>query len=236
MLGENYLSQYKFKYDLHVHTSPVSPCADFSPEETVARYAALGFDGIVITNHFKSGVFKDMTKSEAVEYYLNDYKKAKAEGEKHGIDIILGFETKYPENANDYLVYGVCEDDVALAYDYIHKDYKTFYKEFRNDKNLIVQAHPFRNDMVLQDADFLDGIEVYNLHPHHNSRVALAAKWAKENPHFIVTGGTDFHHENHEGMCAVRTREKITDSHKLAKILKSRDYIFDIWGQAVLPY
>jgi len=130
----------------------------------------------------------------------------------------------------------VDENDVIRAYDYLDGDYKSFYKEYKNDKNVIVQAHPFRKNMELQDLRYLDGIETYNLHPNHNSKVSVAVKLAASHPHMIVTGGTDFHHANHQGMCATCVKKELKNSYELAEILKSRDYLFDISGNKVIPY
>ena len=230
------LKKYKYKYDLHVHTSPVSTCADFSPEETVKKYSDAGFDGFVLTNHFTpAGLSNYSSKEDFVSYYLNDYYETKSAGEKAGLDIILGMEIRFPENTNDYLVYGISEDDVRTCADFLASDYKTFYREFKSQSNLIIQAHPFRNNIVLADLDYIDGIEVYNMHPGHNSRIGIAAKLVKENPRLLITGGTDFHHEGHEGMCALCSYRKITDSHSAAEVISSRDFIFDVWGNKIIP-
>jgi len=231
------MENYKYKYDLHVHTSPVSPCGDFTPEEVVDIYKSHGYTGFVMANHFQPRLVDNFQKPEEfVEYFLNDYHKGKAYGDKNGIDVILGIEIRFPQNINDYLVYGVDESDVYRALDYIYTDYETFYKGFKNDKNLVIQAHPFRTGCTLQNPAILDGVEVFNLHPGHNSSVGFAAKTAYENPHLLRTGGTDFHHEGQEAMCAMMTKERITDSFRLAEVLKSKDYILDIWGNKILPY
>ena len=225
---------YKYKYDLHVHTSPVSLCADFAPKDVVDKYARLGFDGIVVTNHFSESVLGEFKKKEDfLKYYLQDYYSAKEYGKEKGLEVFLGLEIRFPENFNDYLVYGIDENDVYDAYDYIFGSYEDFYKGFKTDKNLIIQAHPMRNSCVLQSLDILDGIEVFNMHPNHNSRVAMAAKIAKENPHLLVTGGSDFHHEGHEGMCAMCVREKPEDAKALADIIRQGDYIFDVWESKI---
>lgn len=231
------MQNYKYKYDLHVHTSPVSPCGDFTPEEVVNIYKSLGFSGFVITNHFsflRSKTFE--SPEDYAKYFLDDYKKAKEYGDKKGIDVILGLEIHFPQNANDYLVYGIDESDICKIIDCARSDYETFYKEFKNEKNLIIQAHPFRKNCFLENTKLLDGIEIFNLHPGHNSAVGFAAKAAYENPHLLRIGGTDFHHEGHGGMCAVVAKEKITDSFALAEVLKSKDYIMDVWGNKIFPY
>ena len=53
---KKYISEkYRFRTELHAHTSPVSSCADFPPEEVIRRYAAIGYDAIAVTNHFTYG-------------------------------------------------------------------------------------------------------------------------------------------------------------------------------------
>jgi len=234
---KNYLSEYKYKYDLNVHTAPASKCAEIDSKTTVLNYKELGFTGIVITNHFSLAAFNDTkSKNEWLDFYLDNFLDVKAYGKEYGLDVLLGIEIRFPENSNDYLVYGVDEKDVTKAYGYLHTDYKAFYKSFKSNKNIIVQAHPFRKGMELQNLSLLDGIEAYNMHPGHNSQVAVALKFASQNPGLIITGGTDFHHANHQGMCALCSKKKLSDSFELAKLLKSKDYLFDIWGSKILPY
>ena len=81
---------------------------------------------------------------------------------------------------------------------------------------------------------YLDGIETFNMHPNHNSRVALASKYAKKH-NLIPTTGTDFHHPGHEGMAALLTQIEIKTSHDIVDVLRSGDYIFEIGGSILLP-
>lgn len=231
------ISDYKYKYDLHVHTSPVSPCGDIEPKGVIDRYKALGFSGIVITNHFNLSVLGNFSsKASAMEYYLKDFYDAKKYGAEIGFDVILGLEVRFPQNANEFLVYGIDEKDAFMAYDYLSKDYETFYKEFKNEHNLILQAHPYRPMCCIERSNLLDGIEVFNMHPHHNSCVALAAQTASLNPHFIITAGTDFHHEGHQGLGATCFKKRINDSFDLSMLLSSRDYIFEVCSNKIIPY
>ncbi len=226
---------YKYKIELHAHTKPVSPCSEIPPAELISRYKAKGFDAVVITNHMINFLFDGKTDTEAIEYYLDGYRQTKDEGEKQGIKVLLGLEMRFPENANDYLVFGVDEADVKEMYSYLNLNYETFYNRFKADNRVILQAHPFRDGMVLQNPDLLDGIEVFNCHPHHNSRIAKAAQYAKEHPRLITTCGTDFHHHDHEGMVAMLSREIPENSYRLAEILKSGDYLFQISNTILLP-
>lgn len=229
------ISEYKYKIETHAHTSPASPCADLKPHTVIERYAALGFDAVAITNHFCKHSFRVDEFEAARDTVLADFYAAKEAGEKYGIKVILGMEMRFPENSNDYLLYGIDENDIKALYDLTSTDYVTFYKSFKNDKNVILQAHPFRNGMELQDPQFLDGIETFNMHPAHNSRISFATRYAKEHPHFITTCGTDFHHDTHQGLGGILSKTLPKDSFELASLLKSRDYLFNVSGSVVIP-
>ena len=69
----------------------------------------------------------------------------------------------------------------------------------------------------------LDGIEAFNMHPNHNSRIGLAAKYASDN-NMIVTCGSDFHHYGQECLCGILTKKPLKDSYDVAKALKSGKY------------
>ncbi len=226
--------EYKYKIELHAHTKPVSPCSDMLPEMLIERYKNLGFDGVAITNHYIAHLLKSEDPQIVTDNYLRDYYETKNFGEKYNIKVYLGMEIRFPESDNDYLLYGIDESDVRNAFSYIHTDYATFYKAFKNEQNLIVQAHPFRGKTV-QDASILDGIEVFNVHPGHNSRNAAANQYAKEHPHLLKTCGTDFHHEGHQGLGATRVKALPENSVELAQVLKSRDYLFDVMGSIIIP-
>lgn len=223
-------NDYRFKTELHAHTSPVSPCADFSPEDVMQIYAGAGVDSVTIVNHLTPDWM-----GRSADEYLEDYYKAKKAGEALGINAILGAEIRFTENHNDYLVFGISEADVGKMIEYLDRGIHTFFGEFKNEKNVIIQAHPFRNGIIQADPCDVDGYESFNLHPNHNSRIGPSAKLVAGTGR-LSTCGTDFHHKGHEAMALLRTRERITDSFELARAIMSRDYLFDVWGHIVYPY
>lgn len=231
---KNLTKEYKYKIETHAHTNPVSPCGMISAVDTIKRYKNVGFDAIVITNHFIDYLAKSDAKTTK-DFYLKDFYDAKNAGEKYGVKVILGMEIRFPENQNDYLLYGINENDVETLYDYLFTDYKTFYNEFKKNQHLILQAHPFRNNMVLQDPKLLDGIETFNVHFNHNSRIALATKYATEYPEFITTCGTDFHDPDCEGFGGILSKTLPTNPQEFVSLLKSRDYLFNVVGKIVIP-
>ena len=227
------LETYKYKAELHAHTSPVSPCSEISPEEMIKTYSALGYDVLVISNHF---MITGEEKEEYINKFIENFEQTKALGEKAGINVLLAAEIRFTENQNDYLVYGVDRKILGEIFDLLPYGLENFRKNYDLSKGLLIQAHPFRNRMETVNADLLDGIEVYNMHPNHNSRIAIASLYAKNNGKNIITTGSDFHHpnQNHEGLGALRTKIKPENSEELIEILKSGDYIFEIAGNNLI--
>ncbi len=232
-LGE----EYKYRIELHAHSNPGSECSEVSPAELVEIYHKKGFDAVVITNHFNLSYkyIRELSKDEVLDIYLKDYEEAKAAAFEYGMKIILGTEIRFTENMNDYLIYGVNREILSKCCDYLDKGVEKFRTEVSLPGSVFVQAHPFRNGMVLCETSLLDGIETFNMHQGHNSRVCIAARYAAEKGVSITTAGSDFHHKDcgHEAAAALRTRTLPGDSFELAEILKSGDYIFEL-GENVL--
>ena len=222
-------SLYKYKTELHAHTSPASRCANIPPEDMVRIYSEKGYDSIVITNHFTHDMAYVNDKRKCIDSYLADFYAAAEEGKKYGLNVILGAEIRFSENWNDYLVYGIDTDFFENAYEYLNRGIREFSKAFRGEDIVLLQAHPFRDGMERTDIKYLDGIEVFNMHPGHNSRIAAAARYASEYS-CIATAGSDCHDYGCEGLSALLTKEILTDSHDTAKILKQRNYLLDVGG------
>lgn len=225
-----YMSEYKYKIELHAHSNPVSTCSEISPDRVVEAYAELGFDGVVISNHFNANVLKGNSETEMADYYLRDFHEAVQAGIKNNIKVYLGAEIRFPEEFNEYLVFGIDEQDIHDMIKYIYGTYPEFYEGFKNNRNIILQAHPFRKKMIRQNPSLLDGMEVFNCHPHHNSNIAVASRYADQYPHFIKTAGTDFHHEGHQGLGYIKTKSLPHDSYDLAEILKQGQFVNCISG------
>lgn len=223
--------EYKYKTELHAHTSPASMCSDILPEEMVRVYCEAGYKSITITNHF---MYDEQNSEEKITAYLKDFYKTAKLGKKAGLNVILGAEIRFSENVNDYLVYGICEEDLYEINSYLSLGIDTFYKKFKNDKNVILQAHPFRNNMSLASPQSLDGIEVFNMHPGHNSRIAFAARYAREH-NMLISAGSDFHHPNQHALCSIMTKEPLANSYELAEVLKNRAFVIDVSGYKIIP-
>ncbi|MBR4949768.1 MAG: PHP domain-containing protein [Clostridia bacterium] len=220
--------RYNHKIELHAHTTPASRCSEITPKKLIETYKNLGFDGICVTNHFM--ISENLSKEEYIKKYLNDFIETKKYGDKAEIKVYLGAEIRFSENKNEYLIYGVNEKMLFEIYDFLNFGVENFRKNYSMPNSVFIQAHPNRDGIKEIPSHLLDGVEVFNMHPGHNSRVGLASLYAKENKLPIITAGSDFHHpdKNHEGLGAIRTTYLPEDSFELGKLLENRDYIIEV--------
>ena len=231
-IKQQLIQRYHYKFELHAHSHPASGCSDLSPAELVERCKNAGADGLVLTNHAVWWM-KETPKEEWCTQYLKDYLETKEAGEKLRLSVVLGFEVRFTDTDNDYLLFGLDENDIPAVYDWMDKTAKEFYNRFHSEDVLLIQAHPNRNNMVEMGRDCVDGYEVFNLHPGHNSRVAFAARLHAQNGG-IVIGGTDFHHRGHEGSLFTCFAELPQDGKDLVRLLKSGDYIMRTSDKIIL--
>ncbi len=210
----------KFKYDLHCHTSPVSYCAADGVKDIIKAYISKGYNGVVITNHINTQTFMRQPTSrwkDLMKYYLSDYYNALkyANGK---LTVFLGTEISFRENHNDYLLYGVTEDFLMSNEHLMHLNIRDFSQLAHENGVLLFQAHPFRNNMTITRPELLDGIEVYNGHPRHNSRNDFAALW-RDRYDLLYSAGSDTHSVDDIGS-GILTDVELKDNNDLVEILK----------------
>ena len=232
---EKLLSAYCYKIELHAHSAPASSCSELPPRELLTRLKNEHYDAVVLTNHFNRHC-SYFGADDPVGACLTDFHEAKEIGKELGITVLLGAEYRFDENDNDYLVLGIDEAFLRATLNELSLTAKEFYHKHKNEDILFLQAHPFRKGMTLADPADVDGIEAYNMHPGHNSRITMAARYATEHGFPVVTVGTDLHHPGHEGAAALRARILPKTGKDLVALLRSRDYIFEIGGHPLLPY
>lgn len=220
-----------YKTELHCHSGVVSACGRLSPERLVELYLEHGYTTVVITDHFSRATFEmgnyggEDDWNEKVDFFLNSYKLLqKAAAGK--LNVLLGMEVRLDRHhATDYLVYGVTEEFLRANTGLLFYHLRPFSKAVRGAGMLLVQAHPFRNHMVVTPHDMLDGVEVYNGHEKQTSafRNKMAEMWA-EHYDLIPTSGSDLHTEDMTISGGIETDEPITSSEQLIEVLRSRNY------------
>lgn len=182
--------------ELHCHTSETSSCGHVSAKDLVPFYKENGYDLIVITDHYNADYFPDyiagkMSWGETMEKWFLGWRTAKAAGDKCGIRVLHGCEFRFPENHNDYLVYGMTEE-AFLEKPLFMLSFPEFVDYARQHGLFVAQAHPFRPGQIPADPKLLEGVEIYNSHPLHNAHNDIAKKFAEDNG-LIGICGQDFH-------------------------------------------
>lgn len=218
------------KYEMHVHTSECDKVAQCSGAQIVNLYREAGYSGLVITDHYFS-LFKKWFKDELcskshtrfIERYLKGYYAARNEGEKTGVTVLCGAEVRLDNCINDYLIYGLEENDF---YELPFLSSLKSVDELVNalpDYALVVQAHPFRDNMVVSTPDVFWGIEGYN-NGTDKFRNEMAKTYAN---HYgkAITSGSDFHNIKQLAKGGIATDRKIYTSRDLTDVLKSGDYL-----------
>lgn len=214
-----------YKYDLHVHTSQTSPCASMSGAQQARAYKALGFTGIVITDHYYDGFFErnnSPTWAESMDKYFAGYFDAKAEGDRIGIDVFQSAEVTIASLRKDYLVYGVEPQffyDNEKLFDLTEAE---LISKVHTAGGLVFAAHPFRYES-LHPYGAIDGAEVINGNPQ--SRNHLAMQYAKDN-NLLMCSGSDAHNDGDAGTGGIILSHRIADIKELADALRAGDLDF----------
>lgn len=217
-----------FKTEMHCHSGNVSACAHASADEIVKKYIDAGYSTIVSTEHINPWTFPRELEGgmwkDRVKYFMNGYNKL-VEAADGKINILLGAEIRFMRgNDSDYLVYGITEDFLLDLGDPRRINSINALAHIVHENGLMIfQAHPFRATMMVTDPHILDGIEIANLSPWHESSNDIAQIWAKKFD-LIGISGTDFHDPDHTPLGGIVTEYEIKDSKTLLETLKNRSF------------
>lgn len=218
----------EYLFEMHAHSREVSACAHASADQLSKLYAEKGYYGIVSTNHMNSHTFSSVGLSDApwsvkAEHFLSGYRALKeAAGEM--LTVLLGMEITFYGDPNDYLVYGVTEDFVKNNGDLMALGNKAFSSLAHENGLIFVQAHPFRRGMRIVDWNILDGYEVFNGNPRHDSSNEITEHWSKLHGKRIVTSGSDFHDVGDEGTGGIFFNAAVCSNKDLVSTLKNQSY------------
>ncbi len=214
---------------MHVHTSECDKVAMVDAAEMVRMYHGAGYSGMVVTDHyfamFEERFFpeiKDVPHKDFVRRWLRGYYNARNEGEKLGFTVLSGAEVRLDSVVNDYLVYGAEE---SFFYEAPRLNRLGSVEELVSvlpGDALVVQAHPFRNNMVVRSPEEVFGIEVFNggTEDFRNEMAKLFAK----NYGKPMTSGSDYHGKKAFASGGIVTEERILTQKDLVKTLKSGNY------------
>lgn len=217
------------KIELHVHTSECDLVAAESGANIVRMYKDIGYDGLVITDHYFS-LFYEWFKDELafadhkkiIDRWLKGYYSAKNEAEKIGFTVLSGAEVRFDGTINDYLVYGLdAEDFYSLPLLNRLKNVDELISVLPK-KAVVVQAHPFRNEMTVKDPSNLFGIEIHNgcTDEFRNNLAKVYAEYYGKR----MTSGSDFHSKNALAKGGIITSSNVRNASDLVSVLRAGNY------------
>lgn len=220
----------QYKTELHCHTGEISCCAHLDSKSIVDKYVEFGYHTLVVTNHLSPTTFFDKRSNytgtdnwnEMIDFYLSGVETVRQYA-KGRLNVLWGLELLACKDKNDYLIYGMTEQQLREYTDILEISVRDFSPRLRQMGLLVYQAHPFRNAIRVVDPQYLDGIEVYNGHRKHDSRNDFAKLWADRFSYRRISG-TDLHDADHVPTGGILTDVEITSNAQLADILAGNDY------------
>ena len=217
-----------YKIETHLHTVYASACGHLDARTIVEAYAEAGYSGLVVTDHFNRITF-DYLKidlragGDKVGPFLEGYRRVAEEAKKFNLQVYQGAELRFDECDNDYLLYGFREELLESPDEIFAMGIAAFSPIARGQGALLIQAHPYRKSCTPAIARYLDGVEVRNLHPRHESHNAWAASYAQQ---FGLIGlcGSDCHRAQDMALGGISADRLPKDSMALARLLRSRQF------------
>ena len=204
----------------HLHTSIGSSCGKVPPAEIPWLYKDAGYGAIVVTDHYYIKTIT--TYSKSADAWLEGYRQVRCEGKKAGVKVFLGMELRLNVMDEDFLVYGFDETFIKKNEKIYRLPLPEVFGLLDSLGFLIYQAHPFREDIIVQSPKFLHGIEVFNgkLRQENNNEKALA--YAKKHS-LLQLAGSDFHRYEDVGSGGIYIDEGVETEKELAEYLKTHD-------------
>ncbi|MDR2759075.1 MAG: PHP domain-containing protein [Spirochaetaceae bacterium] len=187
-----------FLYETHLHTSQASACGISEGHEYIRKYLALGYSGIIVTDHFFNGntrINRNLPWKEWVTRFYRGYEDTRREGDRLGLDVFFGWEETF--EGDDYLIYGLDKEWLLKHPEAAHWTRREQYETVGLYGGCVVQAHPFRQhhyiDCIHLSTGCVDAVEAANGGNQDPAYDALALAYAKSLG-LPVTAGSDIHH------------------------------------------
>ncbi len=215
-----------FYYELHSHTTAASLCSIVDPEAYVKFYLNMGYSGMVVTDHFYHGntsVNRRLPWDMFIDEYCEGYYRAKREGDKYGFTVFFGFEQKFYDGNDEYIVLGISPEWLKNHPEIRDMQRIEFFKIIREVGGFVIQAHPFRERHYISDIrlslNYVDAVEVFNL-GDTDEQSRRSYEYAK-NLGLPMTSGTDIHSiHDREVVGGVGFEKKISTIEELIEEIK----------------
>lgn len=217
-----------YKTEAHLHTYPVSSCAQLTPVEQVRLFKEAGYDTVIVSDHFSPHHFKKLGEhlsfAEKVDKLCDAYLEAKAEGDRIGLTVLFSVELSF--HKNHYLLYGVTREFLKLREDIFDIDIDELYAHLKAHGITIIQAHSHRAEKCVPHPHHVDGFEInFNLRKdNYNERTVKVAK----EYNLPLTIGSDAHRPEDVGVSATLSEEKIESIEQYLRLVFERKLILSV--------
>lgn len=216
--------QKTYKYDPHNHTAETSKCGRIPAAKLVDTYHDMGYSGLVVTDHLHETYISLLYCCDdwdtCVDRFLDGYKRAKKRGDEIGFHVILGAELRFPENDNDYLIYGI-DEEFLRANPYLYRmGAHKFFEKF-GDQLLIIHAHPYRDENEVVFHECVHGVELVNGNMEHRNYNRKTYELCKAHPEFYRICGSDTHRPKEENMAWVEFDAPVRNSFEFKAAVES---------------
>lgn len=232
-----HIEGYPFLYETHLHTSQGSGCGHNTGSEMVKAAMAMGYTGIIVTDHNWGGntrVDRGLPWEQWVDEFAKGYQEALEYGQAHDFDVFWGYEAGY--QGTEFLIYGITPEWMKQ-----HPELKTAtveeqYHLIHGAGGMVIHAHPFREEWYIPEIrlfpDYVDGVEGINA--THSCRKSTghndpafdqkAIKYALDN-HLPMTAGSDIHSTDFFGGGVAFKRRLTSGLDYCRAILGEEDYV-----------
>ncbi|MCF0117077.1 MAG: PHP domain-containing protein [Bacilli bacterium] len=218
-----------YRYETHCHTFEGSACATSKATELVHKYKELGFQGIIITDHFYNGncrPLRSLDWNKWVDEYASGYLHAYEEGQRIGLDVFFGIE--WCRHGFELLTYGLSIEWLKQHPEIIDMDIVDYCRLVKRAGALVIQAHPFREASYIDRFTLIphevDGLEVINT-SHKDPKYNERAKWLADSFNLVGTSGSDTHSINNINYGGVGFKEKLTSINDYVRLVKNRQIV-----------
>lgn len=207
-------------FDLHCHTSGISRCCKLPFNSILDTDLSCGYDGIVLTNHYTDYDLKEYGVRGFVDRYIEEFEKTEGYARKIGMTAFFGAEITMSYNeAVHLLIYGVTPEFLINNPDLPNLSQQALYEVCKNNGCALVNAHPYRYGMTVQDIKYLDGVEV-NCHFRHGSCHEKELTEIAKNNGLALTCGCDYHGDSERPGGGIYLPNDIKSNEDLVKYIK----------------
>lgn len=236
--------EYPYLYETHLHTSEASACARSTAEEMVQAAKDYGYAGIFVTNHAWYGntrIDRSLPWAEWVRGFGDAYDRAKAYGDRIGLDVFFGYESCY--DGTEFLVYGVDEKWLFANPQIKDASIEEQLALVHAAGGMVIHAHPFRKEDYIPKIrlfpELVDGAEAVNA--THSSHLSMshndpefdrrAVAYAREHD-LPMTAGSDVHSTQMFGGGVAFPTRLTSAKDYCRRIMGQEDYILtngEVW-------